>query len=203
MPGRCPAAAVTRRGTGRALRAAGGGAALAALTGGLPAMLYAVAGPPVPRRVPSWHQVLAALMSRDDPAVFLAAVRTVSWLAWAAFTACALAEGIAVARGRQAPRLPGIASLQGLAAVLVSTAVLGSLTAPATAAARPGAARPGAAWLAAPGQPVPAAVTLAAGHRDGPGAADGSSYRVREGDNLWDIAARRLGAVKTGTRSGT
>ena len=184
---------MTRDGAARALRAAGAAAVLAALTAGLPAMLYAEGGSPVPGGVPSWHQALVMLARPDSAPVFLAAVRAVSWLAWAAFTACAAAEAAALARRRRLARLPGIGPLQGLAAALVSTAVLGALAAPATAAARP--VRPASARLVTPRPPVPPvpAVFLAAGHAGRPGAPSGASYRVREGDNLWDIAARKLG----------
>jgi DNA-binding SARP family transcriptional activator len=181
---------VTRDGAGRALRAAGAAVVLAALTGGLPAVLYAEGGSPVPGGVPSWQQALAMLARPETAPVFLSVVRAVSWLAWAAFTACAAAEAAALARRRRPARLPGIGPLQGLAAALVSTAVLGALTAPAGAAARP--ARPAPARLVTPRPPVPA-VTLAAARQGRPGEPGGGSYRVREGDSLWDIAARKLG----------
>jgi DNA-binding SARP family transcriptional activator len=160
-------------------------AALAALTGGLPAVLYAAAGSPVPRRLPSWPQVLAALGRPEDPAVFLAVIRAVTWLAWAVFTACAVAQAAAVARGRAPRRLPGSGPLRRLAAVLVSSAMLSATAAPASA--RAAAPQPARVTATAPVRPGPRPAARAAAP------ARYRAYRVRPGDNLWDIAASHLG----------
>lgn len=178
---------------------------LAALTAGVPAALYAVGGSPVPRYIPSWHQVIAALASPDDGTLFLAAVRWVSWLAWAAFTISVLTEVLSHARGRPAARLPGIARTQALAAALVGIVILRLLPA---AHLPPHPRQPGqASAVASPGQgrPLPAvAVTAARADQAGTAAAQAGSarprpvprqraYTVAEGDNLWAIAARHLG----------
>jgi hypothetical protein len=134
-----------RCGTIRARSAATGLAAIAALVAlaaGPPALLYQLAGPPLPRRLPGWHQVMTALSSQDDGALVLAVIRDGTWLAWLLFTACVLAEAHAVIRGRPARRrLGGIqgaaARLVALAAVAVSTATASTATAstlPASAA---------------------------------------------------------------------
>ena len=127
-------------------------------------MLYAAGGSPVPHGVPSWHQVLAALARPESAAVFLAVVRAVSWLAWAAFTACVLAETLAVARGRAPWRLPGTGPLQSLAAVLVSTAILSAAALPASArSAPPRSARMTAAAPLRPGPQRAASLARYAG----------------------------------------
>jgi DNA-binding SARP family transcriptional activator len=199
----------------RAGRAAGTGAGLApalvlaALIAGIPAALYLAGGSPVPHALPSWHQVTATLTRPDDGTLFLAAVRYVSWLAWAAFTICAVVEVFSRARGRPAPRLPVIAPLQAFAAVLIGAVVLTALPLPhgprpftprvpppsraaATAPARPGRS-PHAGGVAVLTQ----AGSRHTGHRHGgaagrPGAQRPRIHRVVAGDNLWDIAARYL-----------
>ena len=170
---------MTMPGASRALRAAGAGAALAGLTAGLPAVLYAAGGTPLPHAAMSWHQLIAAAARPDSPAVVLGAVRAISWLAWAAFTACAAAELTARLRRRTARQVPGLAPLQGLAAVLVTAVLAGTTAVPAAQAAvpRPAAASPRAAprprpWPARPQRAV---------------------YQVRPGDNLRDPAAANPG----------
>lgn len=163
----------------RALRACGAAAALAALTAGLPVLLYAAGGTPVPHAVPSGHQLMAALARPENLATVLGAVREISWLAWAAFTACAARELTAGLSGRTARRVPRLALLQGLAAVLVTAILAGTAESPA--AAQPSAPRP------------PAASPTAAHPRTGHAATRRTVYRVEPGDNLWNIAAGHLG----------
>ena len=200
----------------RAGRPAGTGAGLApalmlaALTAGIPAVLYLAGGSPVPHALPSWHQVTATLTRPDDGTLFLAAVRYISWLAWAAFTICAVVEVFSRARGRPAPRLPVIAPLQAFTAVLIGAAVLTALrlphgprpftpqVPPPSRAAVTALLRPGRS----PGAAGPAVLTPGGSRHPGPGDSavagqPGTSrprvYRVVAGDNLWDIAGRYLG----------
>jgi hypothetical protein len=136
----------TRRSSGAAARAVTGLAsllALAALIAGLPAALYAVGGSPIPHAIPTWHQVTTTLGRPDHGTLLLAAIRWVSWLAWAAFTTSALVEVFAQVRGRAAPRLPVISPVQGFAAALVGTAILGLLPAPHLLRPAPAPPRPG------------------------------------------------------------
>ena len=72
-----------------ALRGAAALLTLIAAVIGLPLVLYRFGGDPVPRHLPSWHQLSDDLLHRDNGTIFLGAVRDVSWLAWAAFTSCA------------------------------------------------------------------------------------------------------------------
>lgn len=98
---------------------------------GLPVVLYRFGGSPVPHRLPSLHQAGAALLRRDSGALFLGAVRDVSWVAWALFSLAAATETIAAIRGRQAPRLR-LGGLQHMAGQLVALAAL-TFSSPATA----------------------------------------------------------------------
>ncbi|HEY5015296.1 MAG TPA: hypothetical protein VII59_00780, partial [Streptosporangiaceae bacterium] len=59
---------------------------LLALVAGLPVLLYKLGGSPLPGHLPSLAQFGRALLHRDSSSVVLAAVRDVSWIAWAAFT---------------------------------------------------------------------------------------------------------------------
>ncbi len=192
------------RGDGAASMAVGAGslAALAALTGGLPAALYAAGGSPVPHGLPSWHQVIAALARPDDGTMFLAAVRWVSWLAWAAFTLSAAAEMLAQLRGRAAPRLRLAGPVQSLATALVASVFVSLLPAPHLPRTAPVAVSIAQIAGTAPARPGTPARTTAGGP-DGTGRGwvirgrlavpPGGRYIVAERDDLWGIAARRLG----------
>ena len=107
---------------------------------GLPVVLYRFGGSPLPRRLPSLHQASAALLDRDNGGLFLAAVRDVSWLAWALFSLAAATEAVAAIFGRRAPRLR-LGGLQNLAGQLVALAAL-TFSSPATALLAAGPARP-------------------------------------------------------------
>jgi DNA-binding SARP family transcriptional activator len=159
---------------------------LAAAAGGLPVLLLHAGGSPLPRHMPSWHQIHASLMQHDSTgALFLAAVRDVGWLAWLAFTAAtiaSIAEARATARGRRGRRLPALGSLQDLTGRLVAliTLAISSPTAALAASAAPAAA---AAALA------PAASPLAAHHAT----VRAATIAVRPGSCLWTIAQHYLG----------
>src|SRR5450755_750456 len=118
----------------RAASAARGLAALVTLlllVAGLPVVLYRFGGSPVPHRLPSLHQVTAALLRRDSGALFFGAVRDVSWAAWALFSLAVIAESLAAIGGRQAPRLR-LGALQNMAGQLVALVAL-TFGSPATA----------------------------------------------------------------------
>ena len=145
------------------------------------------------------------LTSRDNGTLLLAAIRAVTWIAWACFTLSALVEAVSRVQGRPAPRLPLIAPVQGLAAALIGAAILSSIPFPHGPRPLPQPARPAQATAAAPPRPagplqaVTTAMTLRAARSataDGAGAPGGQNYRryeVADGDDLWDIAGRFLG----------
>jgi len=206
--------------TGRRAAAAARGIAalftLLLLVVGLPVVLYRFGGSPLPHRVPSAHQVTAALLRRDTGSVFLAAVRDVSWVAWALFSLAVVTEIMAAIRGRQAPRLR-LGGLQNMAGQLVALAAL-TFTSPATAmlAATPSApvvmttvpaVHPPGRHAQAPlseggaGQSAsPRVISLAGDQPASPPAVPQvmsmASYQavvVRPGECLWTIAQRYLG----------
>src|SRR5690348_4233099 len=140
------------RRSGAAARGLAATLTLLVLVVGLPLVLYRFGGSPLPRRLPALHQVTAGLLHRDTGTVFLAAVRDVTWGAWALFTVSVLTETMALLRGRRAPRLR-IGGLQGFAAQLVTLAAMtfsnpvssvlaAAPAAPVVLAASPGAHSP-------------------------------------------------------------
>jgi DNA-binding SARP family transcriptional activator len=195
--------AARRRSPATAVRGAVALMTLIALVIGLPLALYKLGGDPLPRHIPAWHQVTSLLLHRDNGAVFLGAVRDVSWIAWAAFTAAVAAEAQAALRGRSAPRLrlggmqhtaSWLIALIALAftsqpvAVLASTAHAPVVTVSAVRSGPPAASPAGLS----PDRPATAAT-------DDPSAPQVMSMgfyqmvTVRSGDCLWSIAQRYLG----------
>jgi DNA-binding SARP family transcriptional activator len=162
---------------------------LLVLLAGLPLLLYRLGGSPVPAHVAAPGQIWRALLRRDNGWLFLAAVRDVSWLAWAAFTAAVIAEVQATLRGRNAPRMR-LGGLQAAAGRLVALTML-TFGAPSTAMlALPQAipvaavailpASAGASLAAAGAQPAspgaqPAAATASLAPADARAAAAGAS----------------------------
>ena len=188
---------------GRLLRAVAGIAVIAGLLAGLPWGLARMTGSPLPRSWPGWQQAQAFLarpLSDDAIIRFLA---DAAWLLWAVFALSLVIELIAVTRGQPAPRLPAIAPAQALAAALVGATMMTALHVPraGTRSAPPlHAALTSATAVSAPLVPgrtaQPAAATATAGRAASnvsTVAARPKVYRVREGDDLWDIAGRFLG----------
>ena len=184
----------------RILRVAASAILLAALIAGLPAALSKFGGTPLPHHLPSWRQITAALARRDDGTLFIAAIRDVSWVAWAAFTLSALTEAGARAQGRPAPRLPALGPLQALAAALITASMAAAQVPPALPAVPPAlltsrtavTAPPfsGPAAAATPGIRLDASRTASASGQARP---EDRVHTVVAGDNLWDLARTYLG----------
>jgi LysM domain len=185
---------LSRRGDARVM-AAGLAAvvALAALVAGPPVLLCKFTGSPLPRHLPGWHQLVAAMFSRNDAGLVLAVVRGGTWLAWLAFTACVLAEGVAALRGRQALRLR-LGGLQGAAARLVALAALAASASAASTLSASAATVTGqhASYLQA--GPVRPGTRSVAGAAASVTISDARVVTVQSGDCLWSIAQRYLGA---------
>ncbi|TDE32126.1 BTAD domain-containing putative transcriptional regulator [Actinomadura sp. 6K520] len=110
--------------------------ALAAVLAVLPLVLAHAAGNPLPGRLPSLEQVGDALARpASDDTLILLVVRDLAWLLWAAFCVSTLLEVAAHARGRAAPRLPGLGSVQHLARNLITGVTLMTSAPPAVALA--------------------------------------------------------------------
>ena len=166
---------------------------IVAIIGGVPLLLLAVGGSPIPAHLPGWDHLSAVLTQRDDTgSLFLALVRDLTWLAWLTFSVTLVVELQAAARGRLAPRLH-LGGLQAAAARLAAIAAL-SFSAPTGVSLAPaGAANAMTLPAAVPG-PDTAVVPPAAA----PATVDASQadivYTVQPGDCLWTIAAHYLGA---------
>ena len=162
-------------------------AALAALGGlvvGVPLLLVAVAGWPLPTKLPAAHAIGDALIHDGVPATTIVkAVAVVIWVAWAQLMLSVSIEIVGVVRHRRLARLAGLGPGRALAASLVTAAatLLGSL----------GPLRPVGA--------VVAPRTVATPQRRGVTAdqsadtAKECSWTVRPRDTFWGIAEATLG----------
>jgi hypothetical protein len=182
--------------------------AAAVLLGALPYALARFIGWPLPRH-PTLHGVQQFLVSPLSDDAIIKGLACVAWLLWAVFVLSFLIEVASAIRGQPAPRLPAIAPVQAFAAALVGATVLTAV--PGLQAGPHGfplehalAAHVVAAASPLPGQPGPAlapideAPTLDASTTGGTAVLDAVTsrprvYRVVEGDDLWEIAARFLG----------
>ena len=176
--------------------------ALAGLLVGLPVALAALAGLPLPTRLPTLHQMADALSgSSISDATLIKAIAFVCWLAWAQLVVCVLVEVHAWVRGHTAVRLPLGGLLQPLARQLVLTAVM-LLPSVRPTAASPMPIRsvaavggfiaegqnslttgPGVTTSAVPPEAVPQVPAVPA-----------PTCVVRVRDSLWRLAERHLGS---------
>lgn len=135
------------------------------------------------------------LLRQDDGMLALQAVTAAAWIAWAWYTLTILVETVALIRGIQTPRLPGLP--QASASRLVGVAALLFLAVPAvTPIATPVRAAVADPDLEPPPTPVvaPAEPTTGDDIRPAiPSALDTASYTVARGDSLWKIAETNLG----------
>jgi DNA-binding SARP family transcriptional activator len=186
----------------RLLRAVAGLAVIAALLAGLPWGLGAMTGSPLPRAWPGWAQAQRFLASPLSDGAIIRFLADAAWLLWAAFALSLVIELIAVTRGQPAPRLPAIAPVQALAAALVGATMMTALHVPRTATRSTPplhAALTSATAISAPLVPGHTAQLAAASETTARAASDDTVrarprvYRVREDDDLWDIAERFLG----------
>jgi len=185
------------------LRAVAGLAVTAGLLAGLPYGLARMTGSPLPRTWPGWQQVQAFFAGPLSDDAIIRLLADAAWLLWAVFALSLVTELIAVTRGRPAPRLPAIAPVQALAAALVGATMMTALHVPraGTRSAPPlHAALTSATTISAPLVPGHTAQLAAASATAGRAASGDSTaqarprvYRVREDDDLWDIAGRFLG----------
>ena len=211
---------MTRR-SGAAARGLAATLTLLVLVVGLPLVLYRFGGSPLPRRLPSLHQITAGLLHRDTGTVFLAAVRDVSWGAWALFTVSVLDRDHGPAARAAGPaaadrRAAGLRRPAGHAGRddVQQPGVVGAGRRPGRAGGAGRVARcargpaAGASTLAPvvtltaldqPAAPAAPAAPAVAGQNQ---AADGQGKNmaafqavvVRPGDCLWTIAEHYLGA---------
>lgn len=171
---------------------------LLALVAGVPALLLATIGNPIPN---GWD-----LSTPLTNAALLGLLACVAWVLWAQLLVCVVVEAIAevrLATGRSADwfsRVPGtFGGQQGLARTLVQAVVaIGLTTTATTAAATPWMSYAAAAPVSAPVTVPPQADLPIAAVAHRPPAQQrhqpADEVTVSRGDTLWSIAERHLGA---------
>lgn len=165
---------------------------------GMPIVLMAVGGNPIPAGLPSIAGILDWLTSPDDGTFALTALILGGWLVWAFLTIAIAAELVAAIRGIRAPLLPGLQLPQHAARRLVATAALLFIATPTAALTHPAEAV--ADIKTPPASASTAPVEQSTDHStptpspDAPGAEVVMlDHIVEPGDNLSDIAETHLG----------
>lgn len=171
---------------------------LLALAVGVPMLLALVAGWPLPRRLPDWGGVSTALRQGDVPGGVVVKVLAVPvWIAWAQL-AWAVGWELVVnlpranhgQRAQPAPLVP-VAVSNGVGR-LVALALSIGITLASTPT--PSLARPSAAVSTLPRTSSTTAFVVDGSELSNVMAAEQTrSWRVLDGDNLWDIADTALG----------
>ena len=179
---------------------------LAALSGGIPILLWRLGGWPLPHSLPSLAELRIAITRPLPDDVIANTLITLAWVWWAHFLICLATETICTVRGRMPIRIPGGWLSQAIAARLIGAILF--LT-PSVNLVQPGA-------IAAPG-PIAAVTVTAVPHLDGTSAIHvrATQQRHERGlaeehpvlkryivqakqpgqphDTLWGIAERHLG----------
>ncbi|WP_331752236.1 LysM peptidoglycan-binding domain-containing protein [Streptomyces sp. NBC_00829] len=164
--------------------------ALVTILAGVPAVLLGIGV--LPDHIPGIDEITTALTSPDTGQLFLGAVTLIGWYGWITFVISVVLETGAALRHVRAPRIRVLGGSQQLAGALVGGILI--LLPAGTAMATPATAAP-----ATPATVATASVT-AGTHTEAKTAAqasaswDGPVHHVQDGDTLWDIAEKRLGA---------
>ena len=166
--------------------------AIVAILAGMPIVLVAVGGNPIPTQLPTLDNFLDWFTTPDDGTLALNAIILGGWLVWAFLAFSIVAELIAAVRGVRVPAMPGLRMPQDTARRLVATAALLFAAAPA--------ALTGTAMAQDVAPPEPAAITrvfvagegindLAANVGGGPT----RDHLVQPADTLSSVAETYLG----------
>ena len=198
---------MTGRRSARLLRGITSLAAILFLLVGVPVLLATLVGWPLPTSLPSVDSLESAARTGVSDQVVVNTLAVIAWLAWAQLALALVVEVFAVARGRQAIRLPVIPGFQITAARLVAGVLMIAST-----------VQPVRAHAAAP-QPIPVvaeATVDATVHTQSPflNSVDGHQFQlighvddtpaptpdtehptvtVQRHDSYWAIAERTLG----------
>jgi hypothetical protein len=169
--------------------------ATAALVVGVPWLLIAGVGWPLPRGVPSLEEIGQALTDGYLPdGTLIKVLAIVVWLLWLQVTIALVLEAIAVARGRHAGTVPVAGGIHRLAGRLIAgIALLGVLSATKGVPVPLPIDRP---VTTGPPQGEAVAAALADVRKEEPPAPNPVAlpvYEVQRRDTLWDIAERHLG----------
>ncbi|MFF9458061.1 LysM peptidoglycan-binding domain-containing protein [Streptomyces flaveolus] len=165
--------------------------ALIALLAGVPAVLLGIGV--LPDHVPDFDEITAALTSPDSGQLFLGAITLIGWYGWLSFVVSVVLETGAALRHVRAPKIRMLGGSQQLAGALVGGILV--LLPAGTAMATPATAAPATvatASVTADAHSATATPTKAASPSSA--AWDGPVHHVQDGDTLWDIAEKRLGA---------
>jgi LysM domain len=180
------------------LRSLGAMAVLAGIVIGIPIVLVAIAGWPLPTKVPDFDHVSVALRQGDLPAaVVVKTIAVVVWLVWVQLAwavafefSTAVRSGRGQNRARPAPLVTTALGV-GMSRLVAMALSIGIATSTITTSlARAG---PAAAAVAAGPPPRPATAALDAPLWGAPITATGRQWLVEKGDTCWDIAEIALG----------
>lgn len=169
-------------------------AALLAAMVGVPLVLEAVAGSPIPTAMPVWNGVWESLTARDDGTLLLGILKYAAWAGWALFVLSVVADVVTRLRRLPAPRLgPQQQLATQLVGAVLALAVSVPTALPATATpVQPvaSASQPAGAESTAVRASIPTDLGQSTATVDQQAFEE---YRVRRGDCLWDIAWNELG----------
>ena len=168
--------------------------ALLVLLLGLPAVLLALGWRSAPSSLTGWW---TALTNPDDGHLTVLVLEVVAWIVWGLLAATIITEGIAAARGRDAPRLPGLRWSQLPARRLVAAALLLFIAVPTlvveSAPAAPAAPSPSPTASVTTQAPTTVHTAPRPAAR-APAAPAKPTHTVRRGETLWSIAEQYLGS---------
>lgn len=181
------------RRTADAVRALAASIALALLVFGLPILLIAAVGWPLPRQLPHLGDITDTVAGNQplETATVWKILAVILWLAWLQVAVAVVIETIATARGALPRSIPGFNLAHGLVAPLVAAIVLAW---PAGTAVRAAAAP---APVVAAAEPPPTAPTPTLPVSPPPADTAPSpitiEHTVQRRDTLWDLAEHYLG----------
>lgn len=176
---------------------------LTVLVAGIPWGLARYIGWPLPRHLPTWPEIEAALLAPMSTSFLLHTLACILWPLWGAFVLDVARATVDEARAFPRPSMPHAGPLNALAAVLVGTIIMALLAQrpAASAASAPAPAVTSTATTVSTPTLVPARLVAFArpatvhtqGHSRATGTVEVEPPRDGIYDSLWRIADRTLG----------
>jgi DNA-binding SARP family transcriptional activator/LysM repeat protein len=159
---------------------------------GVPVVLWALKGNPIPSHLPSWDTIKTTLSSPDDGSMFTGFLVIAGWAGWLLFATSIAFDAGARIRHIETPKIPALGMSQRAAGVLVGAAGLLFTSAPLLASASPALAdTPSATTTVAVASAHPAPTTKVAEQPE-TSQPTTRTYNVKPGDTLWSIAETEL-----------